>query len=490
MKILMAKTKILHNPSKKKTKIVCTIGPASQSPTALSALIRAGMDVCRINCAHGNYEQYARIIRTVRRLSKNRMPVLLDVKGHEIRIVGLDAAVDVRAGARIILVDVPPKTLVKDKENVKHVAISYKNLGDDVKTGQKILLDDGRLGFQVVKKIPDGLECRVLNPGRIRPNCSVNVPGAFLSNFSPAAMRKFWKDVEFAKKLKVDFLGLSFVRSASDIKAVKKRLAGSGIGIISKIESKEGIENFDEILAESYGIMVARGDLGVELPPEDVPILQKKIIKACNIASKPVITATQMLDSMIHNPRPTRAETSDVANAILDGTDAVMLSGESAIGLYPVEAVRTLYRIIVKTEQVLEGNINVKIEGSGDAVSKAAYDASIKLPITKILTLTHSGHTARMIARFRPKVPIIAVTSSERVNRQLQLVWGVCPVRQHHRSKCTDERIYYSVKTAIEAGLLNSNDFVVVTAGVTFGEKMVTNLLQIRDVRDILKRKA
>jgi len=473
----------------KKTKIVCTIGPASQSPKVLSEMIRAGMDVCRLNCAHGDRKQYTQIIAAVRKISDNRIPILLDVKGHDIRVVGLELHLDVSTGEHVRLSSAGSH-LASSSNKIKTIQISYNRLGAEVRLGHKILVDDGKIALEIIKASDDWVECRALNDGSVRPHCSVNVPGVVLSNFSKESHRKFLNDIEFAKKAKLDFLGLSFVNSASEIEFVNKRIAGSGIGIISKIESSMGVKNFGEILEASYGIMVARGDLGVELPPEDVPIIQKKIIRACNVAGKPVITATQMLDSMINNPRPTRAETSDVANAILDGTDAVMLSGESAIGNYPVEAVNMLYRIIVRTEEVLQGNINVEIKNPGDAVSKAAYDASLELPVTKILSLTHSGHTARMIARFRPKAPIVAVTNSERVNRQLRLVWGVAPVRKHYRSTCTDERVYYSVKTAIEAGLLSPHDFVVLTAGITFGEKAVTNLMELREVSDVLKRKA
>lgn len=473
----------------RRTKIVCTLGPTSRTEETLVALIEAGMDVARLNLSHGDHALHAESIAALRRAAARtgrRVAVMIDTKGPEIR-VGTFAAggVTLRAGAPFTLTtrDVPGDESI--------VGVPYANLPREVKPGGILLLDDGKITLEVLEIAGTDIRCRVLNGGPISDRKKLTAPGARHS--LPFLSEQDAEDIRFGVRQGVDFVAASFVRSAADVEAVRGvlREAGGDALVIAKIENCEGVENLEEILAAADGIMVARGDMGVEYPVEEVPLIQKKIIARCRRAGKPVVTATQMLESMIHSPRPTRAEASDVANAILDGTDAVMLSAETASGDYPVEAVRTMARIAERTDEALR-NREVAAHpdpepehAMTDAISHATCDAAENLGAAAVITATQSGHTARMVAKYRPRVPIVACTPLEHVARRLQLLWGVVPlvIRNRHT---TDELINEAILEAVQAGIVSRGDLVVLTAGVPAGVPGSTNLLKIHTVGEIL----
>lgn len=475
----------------RRTKIVCTLGPTSRTEETLVALIEAGMDVARLNLSHGDHAIHAESIAALRRATARtgrRVAVMIDTKGPEIR-VGTFAAggVTLRAGAPFTLTtrDVPGDETI--------VGVPYANLPREVKPGGILLLDDGKITLEVLEIAGTDIRCRVLNGGPISDRKKLTAPGARHS--LPFLSEQDAEDIRFGVRQGVDFVAASFVRSAADVEAVRGvlREAGGDALVIAKIENCEGVENLEEILAAADGIMVARGDMGVEYPVEEVPLIQKKIIARCRRAGKPVVTATQMLESMIHSPRPTRAEASDVANAILDGTDAVMLSAETASGDYPVEAVRTMARIAERTDEALR-NREVAAHpdpepehAMTDAISHATCDAAENLGAAAVITATQSGHTARMVAKYRPRVPIVACTPLEHVARRLQLIWGVVPlvIRNRHT---TDELINEAILEAVQAGIVSQGDLVVLTAGVPAGVPGSTNLLKIHTVGEILLR--
>ena len=473
----------------KRTKIVCTLGPASQSEEVLRELILNGLNVCRFNFSHGSHEEHKGRIDMVKKVREelNRpIAILLDTKGPEIRTGNF-------ADPEVLLEEGSEFTITMDEVvGTKEICtVSYKGLADDVKEGDTILIDDGLVGLRV-KSVENGnIKCIVENSGIVKNHKGVNVPGVKIN--LPAITPKDVSDIEFGIEEGIDMIAASFVRKASDVLAIREILEKNNAGdvlILSKIENQEGVENIDEILQVSDGIMVARGDLGVEIPTEEIPIVQKMIIKKCNELAKPVITATQMLDSMIRNPRPTRAEVTDVANAIYDGTDAIMLSGETAAGKYPVEAVKVMASIAKRIEQTLDYDRMLKEKGSKnvtvtDAISHATCTTAVDLNASAIITSTSSGYTAKMVSRFRPQAPIIAATSNEAVMRRLALTWGVCPIKSALAGN-TDEVIEKSIEASIESGYVKNGELVVITAGVPVGVSGTTNLIKVHVISEVL----
>ena len=462
----------------KKTKIVCTLGPASENEETLRELIKNGLNVCRLNFSHGSHEEHKGRMDLVKKLREElNMPtaILLDTKGPEIRTGKFDVP-------EVFLEEGQTFTItMKDVMGNKEICtVSYKGLANDVKPGDTILIDDGLVGLTVKEVNNDNIVCEVQNSGIVKNHKGVNVPGVKVN--LPAITEKDRSDIEFGIEQGIDFIAASFVRKVSDVLAIREILEENNaehIKIISKIENQEGVENLDEIIEVSDGIMVARGDLGVEIPTEEIPVVQKLMIKKCNEAGKPVITATQMLDSMIRNPRPTRAEVTDVANAIYDGTDAIMLSGETAAGKYPVEAVKTMATIAKRAEETMRNRrdkIN-KSKNVTDAISYATCTTAMDLEARAILSSTASGHTARMVSKFRPDCPIVATTSNESVRRQLALTWGVLPLMRE-KSANIDQVIVNSIEAAKTAEYVNENDIVVITAG---GSE-TTNLIKVETV--------
>lgn len=474
-----------------KTKIICTIGPASEQRTTIVEMIKNGMNVARLNFSHGSHREQQTRMETVReaaRILDCPVAILLDTQGPEIRIGTFrDKKITLKEGAFFTLT-------TREVEGTQDmVTVYYADLPREVKPGSAVLLDDGLVGLEVVEIISNtDIRCVVQNPGELSDRKRVNVPGITVS--LPAMSEKDVADIKFGIEVGVDFIAASFVQKAADVLAIRKLVedAGADLSIIAKIENAAGVRQVDEILKVADGLMVARGDLGVEIPAEEVPIVQKRVIEKCNRAGKPVITATQMLDSMMRNPRPTRAEASDVANAIFDGTDAIMLSGETAAGKYPVEAVRTMARIAARTEEVLDYEDLLRkreavARSTTDAVSRASVQTALGLCAAAIVTSTESGHTARMVSKYRPGVPIIAVTPHPRTMRRLQLTWGVYPLLGE-RTKNTDAMIENAVNCGLQAGLLKEGDLTVITAGVPVGMPGTTNLIKVHVVGAVLIR--
>ncbi len=472
-----------------RTKIVCTIGPASENPEMVAALIEAGMDVARLNFSHGKSEEHWRRLCTVLEVSrqlKKIVAILVDTRGPEVRTGFLDdAGIYLEEGARFILTTAP------GFGSREKVSVNYTGLAGDLAPGRLILIDDGLISLRVEEISGKDILCRVLHGGTLKSNKGLNLPGTEIS--LPALNEADRADLKTALELGAHFVAASFSRNRDDILEVRRFLekVHSEAKVIAKIENGSGLDNFEQILEVSDGVMVARGDLGVEIPAEEVPLLQKKIISTCNRAGKPVITATQMLDSMIRHPRPTRAEASDVANAIFDGTDAVMLSGETAVGRFPVEAVETMARISRRAEEALdfkrilaETRSAVK-KNVTDAISFSTCEVAEELRAAAIITSTESGHTARMVSKYKPRAPVIAVTPRERVAAQLQLTWGVTPVRCPP-VESTDEMFHTATRVSKEAGLIGDGDLVVITAGVPVGVSGTTNLLRVETVGEIL----
>ena len=475
----------------KKTKIVATIGPASESEEILKILFTEGVNVARLNFSHGSHEEHKIKIDRIKKLRKEMdlpIGIMLDTKGPEIRLGEVEGEVILEIGDEFTLTT---EDLRGDKSIV---SISYKELYKDVKAGDKILIDDGLVELLVKEIKGEKIITEVENSGVISSHKGVNVPGVDIK--LPALTERDIEDIKFGVKEDIDFIAASFIRSRDDVLAIRKVLEEERdytTKIISKIESQKAVELIDEIIEVSDGIMVARGDLGVEIETEAVPIVQKEIIKKCNVVGKTVITATQMLDSMIRNPRPTRAETNDVANAVLDGTSAVMLSGETASGKYPVEAVETMRKIIEYTEstidhdEILENRIKDVENSMTNSIGRSACVIARDLHANAIITATTSGNTSKAIAKFRPETPIIASTPFEKIKNQLSLVWGVRPVKVLN-FKDTDNLIDASMEVAVKKGFLKSGDLVVLTAGVPTGIAGSTNLLKIESVSEILGR--
>lgn len=468
----------------KKTKMVCTLGPATDSKDILKELIKNGMNVARLNFSHGSHEEHAGRIQRVKEARKElNIPVaiMLDTKGPEIRTGDLkEGKVSLETGNSFILTT---KTIQGDD---KRVSVSYEGLPDDLSAGNKILIDDGLIELNVDKIEGTEIYCTIENGGMLGSKKSVNVPNVEIN--LPGLTEKDESDLIFGIQHHIDFVAASFVRKPQDVIAIRKVLENNGGGniqIISKIENREGVEKIDRILAVSDGIMVARGDLGVEIPAEEVPLVQKNIIKKCNLLGKPVITATQMLDSMIRNPRPTRAEVGDVANAVFDGTDAVMLSGETAAGSYPVQAVATMANIVEKTESSEEYKNRKKPEHGEltitNAVSEAAVQIAANLDATAIIAATSSGHTPRMLSKYRPECAILAVSDKISTVRRLNLSWGVyCIYAKELRD--TDSMVHESVQAAAKLGFVKTGDLAVIAAGVPLGVQGNTNMIKVHTV--------
>ncbi|MGO4107982.1 pyruvate kinase [Paenibacillus sp. YAF4_2] len=474
----------------RKAKIVCTIGPSSESLENTKKLIKAGMNVARLNFSHGDFEEHGNRIKNIKIANKEMgtsVAVLLDTKGPEIRLGKLkEEPIELIQGEQVTL------TTEEILGDINRVPITYNNLPNDVSVGSTILIDDGLIGLTVEEVQGTEIICRIVNSGQIKSKKGVNVPGVAIS--LPGITEKDANDIIFGIEMGIDFVAASFVRKASDVLEIRELLErhnASHVQIISKIENQQGVDNLDEILEVSDGLMVARGDLGVEIPAEEVPLVQKTMIEKCNRVGKPVITATQMLDSMQRNPRPTRAEASDVANAIFDGTDAIMLSGETAAGKYPVEAVTTMSRIAERAEAALEYREIFNKQASAqqtsvtEAISQAVAVSALDLNAAAIVTSTQSGFTARMVAKYRPKAPIIAVTNDERVMRRLALIWGVKPVLGEI-AETTDAMFENAVAGARSTGLISLGDTIVITAGVPVGRAGTTNLIKIHHVGELL----
>ena len=473
----------------KKTKIVCTLGPSSNTPEIIEKMIKAGMNVARFNFSHGSHEEHKQRIDMVRAASqKLGIPValLLDTKGPEIRLGKFkNGSIMMEAGKDFTLT-------ARDVEGDETIAsMNYKELPQDVKAGDHILLSDGLVNLEVVSVEGEDIHTKILNSGKMSDRKRVAVPGIAIN--LPAVSETDAADIEFGCRMNMDWIAASFIQRGKDVLTIRKILEkhDSHMKIISKIECQAAVNNIDDIIKMSDGIMVARGDLGVEVPAEEVPMLQKVLIHKCQAAGKPVITATQMLESMCNNPRPTRAETSDVANAILDGTDAIMLSGETAGGLYPVEAVETMARVSTFTEsnftpksyEDVDAESTTTTESIGKAVVKIAKD----LHAAAIIASTERGGTAQMISKFRPACPIVAVSPHEAIVRRLQLNWGVQAVTGKEAND-TDAVVDNAIFAALDNDLIKAGDLVVLTAGVPVAKAGSTNMIRVQVVGDVLLR--
>lgn len=474
----------------RKTKIVCTLGPATDNEQIVRQMMLAGMNIARFNFSHQTHTEHKTRVDMLRKLRRElKLPIafLLDTKGPEIRL-GLfkNKSVILKEGQKFTITTRD----VEGDENI--VSVSFKGLPQDVSAGTRILIDDGLIELEVENIKDTDIVCKVLNGGKVSNNKGVNVPGTKIS--LPFVSEKDKSDLLFGIENDFDFVAASFTRSAADVIQIRSILetnGGSDIRIICKIENSEGVDNIDEILKVADGIMVARGDMGVEIPFEEIPHIQKMLIKKASTAGKLVITATQMLDSMTVNPRPTRAEVTDVANAIYDGTSAIMLSGETAAGKYPVEVVKTMSRIAERTEADIDYKKILsqrKLEDAPNvtnAISHATCTTAHDLGAAAIITVTKSGQTARFISKFRPACPIIGCTPDEKVYRQLNMSWGVVPVMTKEMEN-TDDLFDNSVESAVKQGLINEGDLVVITAGVPLGVSGTTNLLKVQVVGNAL----
>ncbi len=471
----------------RKTKIICTLGPAVDHEETMRELILAGMNCARFNFSHGSHEeQLARLnmLKRVRDALGSPVATMLDTKGPEIRIKSFASG---------------PVTLVKDQEftltteevpgNEHQVSVTYENLHKELSEGCRVLVDDGLVELKVQRIEGQRIHCLVDNGGVLSNNKSINIPDVHIQ--LPSLTEKDREDLRFAVEQDYDFVAASFVRKAADVEDIRtclREYGGDNIRIIAKIENREGVENLDDIIAASDGIMVARGDLGVEIPAHEVPILQKKMIKATIRQGKPVITATQMLDSMIRNPRPTRAEVSDVANAVFDGTSCVMLSGETASGKYPIEALKTMADVAEAAEGAIdywgrfrENALLPGVSSISDAITHSCCLTAMDLGASAILAATKSGYTAKVISRFRPGCPIIAVCQSEKTRRQMAISWGVHPYLSGEVDS-TDRLFSMAVDVARKEGAVQPGETVVITAGIPIGKSGTTNLIKAQVV--------
>ncbi|MFQ7682975.1 MAG: pyruvate kinase [Lawsonibacter sp.] len=474
----------------RKTKIICTLGPAVDNEDMIRALIRTGMNAARFNFSHGSHEEHLNrlnLLKSVRDSMGRPVASILDTKGPEIRIRSFETkSISLEAGDLFTL------TTREVQGNVNLVSVTYPELHKEVSAGQEILIDDGLVALKVEKIDGQDIRCTVENGGTLSANKSINIPGVHIH--LPALTEKDVSDIQFGVENDFDFIAASFVRRAADVQAVREvldRFGGQEIRIIAKIENQEGVDNIDEILEAADGIMVARGDLGVEIPAAKVPILQKQIIRKGLQAGKPVITATQMLDSMMRNPRPTRAEVSDVANAVFDGTSCVMLSGETAGGKYPLEALTAMVSIVEEAEQSIhywrqfEKRRVIPASNINDAITHTCCLTAKDLEAKAILAATNSGRTARMICRFRPACPVAALTMHEKVRRQLAICWGVIPFLTGEVTS-TDRIFSLSAEVALKERLVQNGDTVVITAGVPLGKSGSTNLIKAAIVNEEL----
>ena len=470
----------------RKTKIICTMGPSTEKGDTLKKLIEAGMNVARMNFSHGDFDEHGGRLKSLRKYSKELgLPVaaLLDTKGPEIRLGDFEAGrVELKEGQEFTL------TARDILGTEKEVSITYKQLPKDVKPGSSILLDDGLIGLEVKEVSGDDIVCTVMNGGPVSNHKGVNVPGTDLS--MDYLSEKDKADLIWGAENDVDFIAASFVREAADVIAIRDLLKAHGgekIQIIAKIENEQGVRNIDGILEAADGIMVARCDMGVEIPCEEVPVVQKNLIKKANQAGKIVVTATQMLDSMIKNPRPTRAEATDVANAIYDGTVAIMLSGETAAGAYPVEALKTMVKIAERTEKDINyrrrffENDRKANPDVTDAICHATCTTALDLKAKAIISVTKSGRSAKMVSRYKPDCDIVACAMDEKVCRQLNLAWGVTPLLLDEQKEVFDLFDEAVAVAAKEKGL-QKGDTVVITSGVPIGMSGTTNMLKVQNV--------
>ena len=474
----------------RKTKIICTMGPATDDENVLRLLIEGGMNVARINMSHGTHEQQKVRIDKIKKMRdelKKPVALLLDTKGPEIRTGNF------KNGKELLKTGQTFTFMTSEVEGTdKCCSITFKGLPDDLKIGDKILVDDGLIEMVVQNLTSSSIECKVINEGYIASHKGINIPGVSLS--LPFINDKDKEDIAFGVREDFDFIAASFTRTPEDIFQLRHELALNGcdtMRIIAKIENEEGVRNIDEIIRASDGIMVARGDMGVEIPLEEVPIIQKELIKKAYEAGKQVITATQMLDSMMKNPRPTRAESTDVANAIYDGTSAIMLSGETAAGDYPVEALHTMDIIARRTEKDIDyisrfqkRDISERPDVTS-AISHATCTTAHDLGAVAIMTVSKSGLTAREISKYRPACPIICGTTSPKVRRQMNLSWGVIPIMIEEQNN-TDDLFEHVVNVAETEGLVQNGDLAVITAGIPLGISGTTNMLKVHLVGDVL----
>ena len=469
-----------------KSKIVCTLGPSTSGVETLTKLIGAGMDVVRLNFSHGTHDDHRHSLEEVRLAAKQTgacLTVLQDLQGPKIRVGEL-------AQPFVELVTGSETTITTDKiaGTAERFPTSFKNLPSDVASGAVILLDDGKLRLRVMDVRGNDVRCTVTTGGRLFPRKGINLPGVAVS--APSFTEKDLRDLEFGIEQEIDYVALSFVRRAEDVRLLRQEIAARVADstpplIIAKIEKPQAIDDIDNIIAEADGIMVARGDLGVELPLEDVPLLQKMIITKCNNAGKPVIVATQMLESMIGNPSPTRAETSDVANAVLDGCDAVMLSGETSVGTYPVESVEIMNRIVMKVESEQYGLQRVlarpvgTVEGRHDALGRAACILAEQMDAAAIVAVTHSGETVRVLSRYRPDPCIFAITLNPKVLRQLNIYWGVRGMVIGNLDGNSDKAVEQVQMRLLEAGIVKAGEYVVILAGQPLFARGSTNFIKV-----------
>lgn len=473
----------------RRTKIISTLGPKTRDIDSIRKIFNAGADAIRINFSHDDHKTHgktAKLVQQVREEMGKPIPLILDTKGPEIRtgVFKDNAQIKLNLGDTFTLT-------TEDIEGDQHrVSVTYKNLPYDLQRGSRVLIDDGLIELRVKNLTNTEVECTVENGGTVSSRKGINIPDVFVN--LPALTDKDVDDIKFGIKAGFDFIAVSFVRSASDVLKIRQILEennGSHLAIIAKIENRDGVENIDDILQVADAIMVARGDLGVEIPPEEVPIVQKQLIDKANANGKPVITATQMLDSMIRNPRPTRAEASDVANAIFDGTSAIMLSGETAQGDYPLEAIQMMSRIAESAESASQYNMSLT-EGGMDgsitnAISHATCETAQELGAASIISVTKSGYSARAVSKFKPKCPIIACTMDEKVLYQLNLVWGCTPLFIEKKDT-TDEIFNIAIAKSEEIGLAKQGDLVVLTAGIPVGVSGTTNVLKVQHVGNVL----
>ncbi len=466
-----------------RTKIVATIGPASSNPETIRRMLAVGMTVARVNFSHGNHDSHRKTINMLRRIAQEdgiALAILGDLQGPKLRLGNVRAGgIQLNLGDEVVLTPHPGQPAM--------IHLPHPDLIETVKPGARLVIGDGEVEFTVAEKRSDTLRCLVTVAGLLEARKGVNAPGTDLAISS--ITEKDREDLAFICKMELDYVALSFVRTAEDILELRELMKehGANIPIIAKIEKSEAIEHLEEIRDVTDGMMVARGDLGIDMPPQEVPLLQKRIISCCNAVGKPVITATQMLQSMVEHPRPTRAEASDVANAILDGTDAVMLSGETASGRFPVESVRMMRQISDMTEQAFPYDVwrrrrwnNVSTPSVTEAISAATCDVAEEVRAKVIVSATMSGNTAQQIARHRPQTPIMAVSPLERTQRRLALVWGVECVTVPSFGN-TDKMLEQSV-TAVSSLGLGPGSKMVITAGVPFGSSGLTNLIQVHEI--------
>lgn len=477
----------------RKTKIISTLGPKTRDHDSIRKIIEAGADAIRVNFSHDNHEIHGETVKRVKEVREKLgkpIPIILDTKGPEIRTGVLAGDEDIKLN----IGDTFTLTTDEIEGNNERVSVTYKNLPYDLKRGSRILIDDGLIELKVKNLTNTEVECTIENGGLLGSRKGINIPDVFVN--LPALTEKDLADIKFGAEVGFDYIAASFIRCANDVVKIRQVLEESGGGdiqIIAKIENRDGVNNIDEILQVADAIMVARGDLGVEIPAEEVPIVQKMLINKANDLGKVVVTATQMLESMIRNPRPTRAEASDVANAIFDGTSAIMLSGETAKGDYPIEAISMMDRI-ARTAEAASTKYNLPVSltdaklSMTNAISHATCQTATDLDAAAIVTITKSGHTARAVSKFKPICPIVASTTDERVQRQLNLVWGCTPFLINIEKESTDEVFNEAIKRAEELGFANQGDVVVVTAGVPVGVAGTTNILKAQYVGDVLAR--